>query len=388
MGMITRLNRSDYPEVFALSQFAFQYTLSEDDLVKKAREADRHEVWGYKVDAKLAGKLHIIPLEVTINEERYTMGGIASVATWPEFRRLGIAKKLLYHALIQMKKNGQVLAYLHPFLASFYRKYGWEYAFNRRLDTIPVSQFKRIWNGKGTVKRQAAEVSLLNDIYTEHSKRYNGMLVRDELWWQQRILTDQNMHVVYAYNEADIAEGYMIYKVIDNVLTVKEIAYKNMNALYLLYECIGNHDSMATHIKWKVAPNNLLPLLVSNPAYEQIEEPYFMARIVQIEEFLRQFTYTKADGFFTLYVEDEFFTENTGLYEVKIREGKVEHVAEVKGSEAMTVYSSIQYVTAMFLGYKRPNELYEAGLITGEKSAIDQLEKVIPRKQTYFQDFF
>src|SRR5699024_11833078 len=112
-------------------------------------EENSSEIRGYKIDGKLTGKLHIMPLEVMINGQEYTMGGISFVATLPEYRRLGIAKKLLHHALVQMKEEGQVLAYLHPFLASFYRKYGWEFAFSRRHDYIPIEQFKQSWKTKG-----------------------------------------------------------------------------------------------------------------------------------------------------------------------------------------------------------------------------------------------
>lgn len=388
MEEITRLHRSDYPDVFALSQFAFQYTLTEDDLVKKAREADRHDIWGYQIDGKIAGKLHIIPLEVMINGQKYAMGGISSVATWPEYRRLGIAKKLLHHALVKMKEEGQVIAYLHPFLASFYRKYGWEFAFNRRQDTIPIAQFNQTWNTKGTIKREDADASLLNNIYTEHSKRYNGMLVRDDLWWQQRVLTDKNMHVVYAYNDEEIAEGYMIYRVVDRVLTVQEIAYKNVNALHLLYECIGNHDSMATHVKWTVPMNNLFPVITKDPTYEQNIQQYFMARIVLMKEFLQNYAYTMENTHFAIKVADEFFPENSGIYEVEVTDGKANQVQCVNEASSLVINISIQYVTAMFLGYIRPSQLYEAGLITGDVTAINQLEKAIPRKQTYFQDFF
>src|SRR5699024_5701581 len=388
MEEIIRLNRSDYPDVFALSQFAFQYTLTEDDLVKKAREADRHDIWGYQIDGKLAGKLHIIPLEVMINGQKYTMGGISSVATWPEYRRLGIAKKLLHHALVQMKEEGQVLAYLHPFLASFYRKYGWEFAFSRRHDYIPIEQFKQSWKTKGTVKREERDASILNDIYTIHSKRYNGMLIRDDLWWQQSVLTDRHMHVVYAYNEDGVAEGYMIYQVVDRVLTVKEMAYKNVNALHLLYECIGNHDSMATHVKWTVPMNDLFPLVSTDPTYEQNEQQYFMTRIVLMKEFLKNYTYTLEDAHFAINVEDDFFPVNSGVYEVEVTGGKANQVHQGNETTSIVINSSVQYTTAMFLGYKRPNELYEKGLITGDEAAIHQLEKAIPRKQTYFQDFF
>src|SRR5699024_12739202 len=121
MEEITRLHRSDYPDVFALSQFAFQYTLTEDDLVKKAREADRHDIWGYQIDGKIAGKLHLIPLEVMYNGQKYAIGGISSVVTLPEYRRLCIVNKLLHYKLVKIKEEEQLNACLNRFIHFFYR---------------------------------------------------------------------------------------------------------------------------------------------------------------------------------------------------------------------------------------------------------------------------
>src|SRR5699024_11337253 len=98
----------------------------------KEEEAASERIFGYYVDNEPAGKLHVILLEVFIQGTRFCMGGISSVATWPEYRRQGVAKKLLKKSLSDMKEKGDVVSLLHPFNVGFYRKYGWELAFNRK----------------------------------------------------------------------------------------------------------------------------------------------------------------------------------------------------------------------------------------------------------------
>ncbi len=58
------------------------------------------------------------------------MGGVAGVATYPEYRRSGYVKELLQHSLQTMKKDGYTVSMLHPFAVAFYRKYGWELCAN------------------------------------------------------------------------------------------------------------------------------------------------------------------------------------------------------------------------------------------------------------------
>src|SRR5699024_12829475 len=109
-------------------------------------------------------------------------------------------------------------------------------------------------------------------------------------------------------------------------------------------------------------------------------------RIVIMKEFLKNYTYTLEDTHFAINVEDDFFPENSGVYEVEVTGGKANQEHQGNETTSIVINSSIQYTTAMFLGYKRPNELYKTGLITGDEAAIHQLEKAIPRKQTNIQD--
>src|SRR5699024_5456477 len=132
------------------------------------REAERHTIWGYDVAGELAGKLHIIPLSVLIDGKAVRMGGISSVATWPEYRRQGIAKQLLIHALKEMTRAGQIISYLHPFHVGCYRKYGWELSFVRHLCTIPIGQLNDRWQGKGYVRRKMDALSTLQTIYESY----------------------------------------------------------------------------------------------------------------------------------------------------------------------------------------------------------------------------
>ena len=58
--------------------------------------------------------------------QEWKMGGIAGVATYPEYRRNGYVKKLLIQALEKMRNDQQIVSLLHPFDIGFYRKFGWE----------------------------------------------------------------------------------------------------------------------------------------------------------------------------------------------------------------------------------------------------------------------
>ncbi|PZD85828.1 GNAT family N-acetyltransferase [Bacilli bacterium] len=387
---IVALNENDYDEISALSQFAFQYELTEAEFQKKKEEAERHMIFGIKDQNKIAAKLHLIPLSVDMNGISMDMGGIGSVATWPEYRRNGMVKDLLSHALHKMKENGQLVSYLHPFSVPFYRKYGWEIAFAKKKYQIPMERIKKNWNGSGYVKRTEAEIATFNTIYHTYMKKFNGSLIRDEKWWKQRVWKNKPLTVV-AYNNEHKPEGYLFYSVKNRVFKVEELIFCSLNGLKVLLQFIANHDSMADQIQMEMPENDNLPVLIDEPRFEQKVSPYFMARIVDVNSYLKQYvSQTRLqDISLQINVQDDFLPDNTGTYCLEEVDGKIDVIHEKGISESNKGIScNIQQLTTMFFGYKRPTELYELGLIGGNERDIHILERLIPRKQTYFPDFF
>lgn len=390
LAEIKRLSlASEADNIFALSQFAFQYNLTEGELNQKIEEAKRHIIWGWKNDDQLAAKLHLIPLSCYVNGKVFDMGGISSVATWPEYRRQGAVTQLLHHALHHMRQHGQTLSFLHPFSFAFYRKYGWEHVFSHKEYSIPMNQLKQSWAIDGYVRRIENDIAILHAVYTEHAKHFNGMLVRDEKWWKQRVLK-RNWHQAVAYREDGKAEGYILYHVKEGKLTIHELVYNSLNAHKLLLKFIANHDSMAETVEMIVPENDNLPLLVDEPRFAQTIKPHFMARIVDVPAFLKQYPFDggKSESI-TLHINDDSLPENSGVYQLS-QVGTQTNVSHIQTNNELRngIYCGVQQLTMMLLGYKRPLELYHAGIIRGKQESIERLESVIPRRQTYFPDFY
>ncbi|MDX8047405.1 GNAT family N-acetyltransferase [Gracilibacillus sp. S3-1-1] len=390
MKHIKKLNEQYYEEILGLSQFAFQYVLSENQLGRKKEQLNDQTIWGWIENDQLAAKVHVLTLRVHICGQIMKMGGIADVASWPEYRRGGKIKQLLKQALVEMRKEGHLLSYLHPFSVPFYRKYGWELAFDKVESVIPIQCFKKEWGGKGYAKRMSQSdqlLSVLRKVYTDYVTQFIGALERELDWWNYRIVTDDDV-IAVVYNVNHEAEGYIIYKVKDNKLTVKDMAYSTVNGQMLLFEFLYGHDSMASEVVVSLPTGDASKLLVDEPRFEQKVKPYFMARIVDVPAFLHQFSYNRLDDIspFTISIEDDFLSENTGIYRFSNEDNGFVYSTEKNTLPNITI--SIQRLTQIFLGYSRPMELFNLDLIAGDRQAVEQLEKVVPIGRSYFPDFF
>ncbi|GAA0434623.1 GNAT family N-acetyltransferase [Lentibacillus halophilus] len=380
---------ADAKAIFSLSQFAFQYTLSEEVLQFELQKARDHMIWGWMTGDELAAKLHLIPLTCYINGQPFAMGGVSAVATWPEYRRQGMVKQLLEHALHYMHRHGWTVSFLHPFSFAFYRKYGWEHVFSEKKYHIRITTLQRPRNIHGYVRRIGDELDVLQAIYTKYAKGFNGTLDRDTKWWQQRVLAD-HLHKAVAYYPDGTADGYMLYYVKNNIMYVHEIVCQSIHAQQLMLQFIADHDSMADTVEMTVPEYDHLPLLLDEPRIEQTIHPYFMARIVDVPSFLKHYPFRDAGQIhFLLHIDDAFLPVNNGTYHV-LQMGSETTVTCLpdSGQNQPAIHCRVGYLASMLFGYKRPGELYRADLVQGEKEAIDQLESIIPDREPYFPDFF
>jgi predicted acetyltransferase len=393
MPEIRWLTEHDYEESFLLSQYAFQYKLTEEEKEAKKRLMKMQEIWGDFEENRLAAKIHLIPLAVFIHGKEFKMGGVAGVATWPEYRRKGKVSALLKVALDEMRKKEQTVSFLHPFQFDFYRRFGWElFACYKKL-TIENKNLVFLPRTNGTIERVAKEhiFTTLNPIYETFCSQYNGMLKRTEVWWEDKVLT-KDMHAVIYANEQNKKMGYMLYEMKNRQMNVQEIIVLDEEARRGLWNFICQHDSMADKVTIITSPDDPLPYLLYNPRITQEIHPYFMGRIVDLERFLQKYPFKIIGETVFLHIYDEFAPWNTGIYQLSEEGVKVFRKEREKGvcvhPPKRGLQLDINTAASLFLGYERPLAFYNMGKIKGNKEEAERLEAMIPPRKAFFIDFF
>ncbi|NOU99599.1 GNAT family N-acetyltransferase [Paenibacillus planticolens] len=396
MNEIRTLHQEEISESMALSQFAFQYKLSAEEQAERDRLADPKKIWGYFVEEKLAAKLHIHDFHTWVNGQRFAMGGIAGVATWPEYRRNGMVAKLLIQALKVMKEQGQTLSFLAPFKFEFYRKYGWEAYIDYLKYEIPADKLPRFQASEGSsVIRVTKDMELINPIYEKYAGQFNGMLERDAEWWNTKHFKQKDGTVALYVNAQGEHTGYVFYQVKDSTATIHEMVFLNEDARRGLWKFIADHDSMITKVEIKAPSDDQLPFLVHDPKFKQEKITYFSARIVDVEAFLAEYVFetrTEADPVY-LRISDPHADWNDGVYCLNFTgSGEKAHVTKLAErelpAEELILSCSIQTLTALFMGYQEAGFLARIERLQGSQELVSRLEAAIGRRTTYLADFF
>lgn len=101
---IRRMTVEDIPEVTAIDRLSFTLPWSERAFRYEVTENKAARCWVTDVDGRVASMLVLW----IITDEAH----IATIATHPDFRRRGFAKKMLIHALVSAREEGVMKALL------------------------------------------------------------------------------------------------------------------------------------------------------------------------------------------------------------------------------------------------------------------------------------
>lgn len=388
---IRNIPSEHFAESLELSEFAFQNELTPEERERRTSSLHSDELWGAYVDDQLAAQMTILDLETRIQGKTFAMGGIAGVATWPEYRRCGLVAQLLANAFRVMRDKGQTVSFLHPFQFAFYRKYGWETYTEYKIYEIPSGLLPKLSPQPGRIVRVGQDLPLLGSIYEKYASRYNGALVRDESWWRERIFANKQGTVAAYYDTEGQPAGYVFYQVKERVMRVHELVSLHHDARLALWRFLADHDSMIDKLIVNAPADDRLPFLLDNPRVKQELVPYFMARIVDAACFLEKYPFASGtESTLLLEVGDAHAEWNNRTFAVKVDESGTARVAGFSSTAVdwPLVKCDVQTLTAMLMGYQRPGFLREIGRLQCKPEIVERLDRLIPVRQTYLPDFF
>lgn len=349
----------------------------------------RADVLGWFDGNKLISQVAVYPMKVRIFGKTYEMGGLTGVGTYPEYANQGLMHKLLYEALKNMRKLNQTISYLYPYSIPYYRRKGWEIISDKITYEIQDYQLPKNKQVSGEVERVSPESEQIKEAYERFAIQTHGALLRDELAWNEYFLWDADdlMAAIY-YSEKNEPDGYVIYRIADEVFHIKDMVFVNEEARIGLWNFIGAHFSMITKVIGNTFTDEPLAFLLEDAAIKETISPYYMARIVDLEEFIAQYPF-KPDTMereWTFIMDDPLLSWNQGTFTLRIdTKGKGTIVKSMNKSSDRI---DIQTMTTMLLGYKRPDYLHKIGRIFCNSDTVDMLEDAIEQQTPYFSDYF
>ncbi len=355
----------------------------------KSPTLEQADVKGWFDGDKLISQVAVYPMKVRIFNKTYNMGGLTGVGTYPEYSNQGLMHKLLYQSLKNMKEKKQSISFLYPYSIPYYRRKGWEIVSDKITYEIKDYQLPKNKQVSGEVERVDVESEEVKKAYNRFAYQTHGALIRDDLAWNEYWLWDSDdlMAAIY-YNDKNEPDGYVLYWIKDEVFHIKDMIFINEEARTGLWNFISAHFSMINKVIGDTYTDEPLAFLFEDADIKESISPYFMARIVDLEEFIKQYPF-KADTIrreWIFKMDDPILSWNQGNFKLVIdKNGKGQITITSQKTEDKI---DIQTMTTMLLGYKRPDYLYKIGRISCSNDTVDMLEDAIEQQAPYFSDYF
>lgn len=394
---IRPVEEKDVDQFNELLSYVFQIT--ESDIEESGYESKREmikskrpilelsKVFGWFNGDQLVSQIAVYPCEVNIHGTLYKMGGVTGVGTYPEYAGNGLMKDLIKLALETMRADKQWISYLYPYNVPYYRRKGWEMMSDKLTFKIRDTQLPKTVEVPGIVERKEVDDPDVFTVYNQFSRENHGALQRTAFHWEEywRYENEESRTAAVYYNKSGHPTGVLFYWVAEEVFHVKEMFYLNQEARNGLWNFISAHFSMVYWVKGDIYKNEPLAFLLEDSQIKETIEPYYMARIVDVTEFLKKFPFKAFDQPFHFVVSDPVAEWNNGIFGLNYAKGEVIVSNDPIGK---AVQLDIQTLTCVLMNYRRPAYLARIERLHTDSDTLQLLETIIPDMEAYFGDYF
>lgn len=385
--LVRKAEKRDIKAIMEMCRYSFNVPHEEAEEWKNKEYKDLDERLVCENDEGIVtSSLQIIPFKMYLDSSVVNMGGIAAVASFPEYRYGGAISTLMKASIKVMKDNGVLVSALGPFSHSFYRKYGYEMTFQHKLYKLKTEDLKKFAKrGNKYIPLNMSHLPQMKKLFDAYAMQYNGMVVRTDDMWQSKF-NDRNV-VKYGILDNDgKLKGYILFKFENKHIFTDEIVYNDPQTRNDMLGFLYMHNAQREKIEW-YAPKDDVTFMLMDDMYRDIMlKPFMMSRIIDIKPYMEVLAFPeRLDFSFVLKAEDKHAVWNEVPYLVTIKDGKAELT---QTDQTADLEITIQDLIRMTYGLLSFSDVASLGTA---KINIDDTENLIaafPRKATNMIEYF
>ncbi|MCL2641306.1 MAG: GNAT family N-acetyltransferase [Phycisphaerales bacterium] len=330
--------------------------------VPSSHYAGFDDVWAAFDDhGKMFSRTKIIPYTVMFDGHECEMGGVAGVATLPEFRKSGAVREIMRAALHEMREKGQIFSYLYPFSHTFYRRFGYEISYNKPSVEIPLPAFGKYPRvGSLTFFQKDDDLAPYSKIHRKFVSDKNLAIVKNDKRMSEFLNhdpVDANQFTYLWCNDAGEAKSYLVFSPVQGGqkgVYVKDLAWVDSEGLFGIFGWLPVFFPRYSKLVWTVPDGIAYRSLVDEPhEIKMTSRCGGMNRIVDVLKVLSLLEPPEGEGNVTVSVEDKLLDANTGIYQIEWSGGEL-HAKKVGGHCDMRV--GVETLAQLAVGYMTPTE--------------------------------
>ena len=346
-------------------------------------------------EGKIISSVQLNPLVFSLNQKDFDTKYIVGISSWPENRGHGAVKLLFQEVFHNLYKKNMPFALLMAIDYGLYEPYGFAHIYDKYLIKGKIKDLKQDIKSQGDFLSfsSGSSTETLNEVvnfYNQDRREKYFAFCRRDIGNFINILNELQADKGFAYylKEKNEIIGYLLYYFENDSLTVKELIYKNTQALQTILKFLYNHNTQFRNFEIREDFPQLFNQFAPNRREITTEVmPFLMARIIDLFNLLAELDfgqYFKEP--FRLKVKDPQIAENNKIFELQ----KTSVNIMESGDDFYHLEIDISLLTQLIFNYLTPES---ALLLTqcynenqpGAKNTFFQVFQ--NRKNIYFNEY-
>ncbi|HBF4724266.1 TPA: GNAT family N-acetyltransferase, partial [Clostridioides difficile] len=341
-------------------------------------------------EGKIISSLQLNQYKLLLNSKVYNTSYVVGVSTLPEGRGAGYMNKVMKFTLNELYKKGQLVSILMPIDYRLYRRFGYEHCYDQIEYTINTDDLKNFKSSGKMIKSNLSQIDDLIRIDRTFLNEVNGNVLKDEHYYENLFKEIQSEDGFLYIHEGNEKDGYIVYFLQEDKMFVRELFYKNIDALKSMLKFIYNHNTQCKIVTISTPTIDKIRFILDNPKDSDIKiKPFMMGRVINVKKFIEDIDIEKdINSSFNLLIEDKFIDENNGLFKISIQNKKVSvEQLDKKGAEKpqedFDIKLDINTLTQLSFSYIDVNEaIFLNDIKDVSEETLETLNCIFSKKNT------
>ncbi|MCW0599962.1 GNAT family N-acetyltransferase [Clostridioides difficile] len=346
-------------------------------------------------EGKIISSLQLNQYKLLLNSKVYNTSYVVGVSTLPEGRGVGYMNKVMKFTLNELYKKGQLVSILMPIDYRLYRRFGYEHCYDQIEYTINTDDLKNFKSSGKMIKSNLSQIDDLIRIDRAFLNEVNGNVLKDEHYYENLFKEIQSEDGFLYIHEGNEKDGYIVYFLQEGKMFVRELFYKNIDALKSMLKFIYNHNTQCKIVTISTPTIDKIRFILDNPRDSDIKiKPFMMGRIINVKKFIEDIDIEKdINSSFNLLIEDKFIDENNGLFKISIQNKKVSvEQLDKKGAEKpqedFDIKLDISTLTQLSFSYIDVNEaIFLNDIKDVSEETLETLNCIFSKKNNYINEY-
>ncbi|HHY0136644.1 TPA: GNAT family N-acetyltransferase [Clostridioides difficile] len=346
-------------------------------------------------EGKIISSLQLNQYKLLLNSKVYNTSYVVGVSTLPEGRGAGYMNKVMKFTLNELYKKGQLVSILMPIDYRLYRRFGYEHCYDQIEYTINTDDLKNFKSSGKMIKSNLSQIDDLIQIDRTFLNGVNGNVLKDEHYYENLFKEIQSEGGFLYIHEGNEKDGYIVYFLQEGKMFVRELFYKNIDALKSMLKFIYNHNTQCKIVTISTPTIDKIRFILDNPKDSDIKiKPFMMGRVINVKKFIEDIDIEKdINSSFNLLIEDKFIDENNGLFKISIQNKKVSvEPLDKKGAEKpqedFDIKLDINTLTQLSFSYIDVNEaIFLNDIKDVSEETLETLNCIFSKKNNYINEY-